>query len=259
MSYITLTKDTINSEHICCGFSDKKSAHGYECKKEWLKREFDNGYVFRRLDERAKVFTEYGPAESAWVPINAPNYLLINCLWVSGQYKGKGHAKALLQSIIEQAKSNNNEGLVTVVGTKKFHFMSDTKWFLKQGFETIEKLSYGFSLLSMKLTPEALVTSSVPAFKQCVQSGECEHKDGLVVYYSHRCPFTEYHVHESLKETARKRNISLKIIPLESMEQAQNAPSPATIFSLFYNGHFLTTDISACMDSRFDKSIASLK
>lgn len=25
--------------------------------------EFENGYVFRRLDERAKVFIEYGPAE----------------------------------------------------------------------------------------------------------------------------------------------------------------------------------------------------
>lgn len=31
--------------------------------KEWLKKEFDNGYVFRRIDERAKVFIEYGPAE----------------------------------------------------------------------------------------------------------------------------------------------------------------------------------------------------
>lgn len=58
-------------------------------KKEWLKNEFDNGYIFRRLDERAKVFIEYVPAEKAWVPVNAPNYLMINCLWVSGQFKEK--------------------------------------------------------------------------------------------------------------------------------------------------------------------------
>ncbi|PKM52944.1 MAG: GNAT family N-acetyltransferase, partial [Firmicutes bacterium HGW-Firmicutes-5] len=37
------------------------------------------------------------------------------------------------------------------------------------------------------------------------------------------------------------------------MEQAQSSPSPGTIFSLFYNGKFMTTDISICMDSRFDK------
>lgn len=44
-------------------FSDKKCKDSYELKKEWLKKEFDNGYVFRRIDERAKVFIEYGPAE----------------------------------------------------------------------------------------------------------------------------------------------------------------------------------------------------
>jgi len=39
------------------------------------------------------------------------------------------------------------------------------------------------------------------------------------------------------------------------MEQAQIAPTPATIFSLFYNGKFVTTDLSTCMDSRFDKVV----
>ncbi len=37
------------------------------------------------------------------------------------------------------------------------------------------------------------------------------------------------------------------------MEQAQNSPSPATIFSAFYNGKFLTTDISLCTESKFKK------
>jgi len=39
------------------------------------------------------------------------------------------------------------------------------------------------------------------------------------------------------------------------LEQAQSAPTPATIFSLFYNAEFITTDLSVCMDSRFDKII----
>ena len=59
-NYITLTKENIANEHICCAFSDKKCKDSYELKKEWLKKEFDNGYVFRRIDERAKVFIEYG-------------------------------------------------------------------------------------------------------------------------------------------------------------------------------------------------------
>ncbi|WP_211208649.1 YoaP domain-containing protein [Leptonema illini] len=37
--------------------------------------------------------------------------------------------------------------------------------------------------------------------------------------------------------------------------QAQAAPTPATIFSLFHDGRFVTTDLSVCMDSRFDRIV----
>lgn len=246
---IELTKDNISEEHICCAISDKKCKESYELKKDWLKKEFDNGYIFRRIDARAKVFIEYGPSENGWIPIDAPNYLLINCFWVSGKYKGNGYGKTLLQKAIDDAKYQRKDGLVTVVGTKKFHFMSDTKWLLRQGFEICESLSSGFSLLVRKINSKA----ENPRFKEFVKSGECPDKNGIVVYYSNRCPFSEYHVITSLTETAQKRKIPLKIIKLNSMEQAQSAPTPATIFSLFYNGKFITTDIGICMDSRYDK------
>ncbi len=249
MAYITLTKDNIRSEHICCAFSDKKCADSYQQKKNWLAKEFENGFVFKRLDERAKVFIEYGPAEEAWIPVTAPNYSMIHCFWVSGKYKGTGHGKALLQEAIDAAQAQNKAGLVTVVGTKKFHFMSDTKWLLKQGFEECDNTKSGFSLLTLDFAAD----QERPRFNDSVRSGACPDKDGLVVYYSNRCPYAEYHVTESLVETARKRNLPLKIIKFESKTQAQQSPSPATIFSLFLNGEFVTTDISVCMDSRFDK------
>ncbi len=214
-----------------------------------MTREFSSGYVFRRIDQRAKVFIEYGPAENAWIPISAPNYLNINCFWVSGKYKNNGYGKELLKTAINDAEKQGKDGLVTVVGTKKFHFMSDTKWFLKQGFEEIEKISSGFSLLVKKINQKA----KIPSFNESVKSGECPEKKGIVVYYSNRCPFAEFHAKNSLIDTANNRNLSLKIIKLESMKQAQSAPSPATIFSLFYNGKFITTDISVCMNSRYDK------
>ncbi len=251
IEFITLTKENIDKEHICCAISDKKCVESYEAKKEWLKQEFDNGYIFRRLNERAKVFIEYVPAEKAWAPVDAPNYLMINCFWVSGQYKGKGYAKALLQTAIDDAKSQEKDGLVTIAGTKKFHFMSDTKWLLRQGFEVVEELHYGFSLLVKKLNPKA----KNPCFNKSVKNGETPEKNGLVAYYTNRCPFAEYTVNVELTKTAEKRKIPLKMIKLETMKQAQSAPTPATIFSLFYNGKFITTDISSCLDSRFDKII----
>ena len=249
IKFIRLTKENIEKEHICCAFSDKKCAESYEAKKTWLKREFDNGYVFRRLDERAKVFIEYVPAEKAWIPVEAPDYLMINCFWVSGQYKGKGYAKALLQTAIDDAKVQGKNGLVTVVGTTKFHYMSDIKWLLKQGFETVEKLPYGFSLLVLKHNPQA----ANPKFRETALGGECPDKNGLVVYYSNRCPFAEYYVKTELTKTAEKRKLPLKLVKFESLEQAQSSPTPATIFSLFYNGKFVTTDLSSCIENRFDK------
>lgn len=249
--FITLNKENIGGEHICCAFSDKKCAHGYALKKEWLSREFGNGYVFRRLDERAKVFMEYGPAEKAWSPVEASGYFFINCFWVSGQYKGRGYAKELLQSAVDDAVSQGKNGLVTVAGKKKFHFMSDGKWLIGRGFTLCGETPDGFELLVYKINKDA----PDPAFRDSVLSSGCQEKEGLVAYYSNRCPYTELHVTESLREAAGKRGIPLKVIKLETVEQAQAAPTPATVFSLFYKGCFVTTDVSACMDSRLDKAL----
>lgn len=250
---ITLNKSNIDSEHICCAFSDAKCSEGYQLKKDWLKQEFENGYVFRRLDARAKVFMEYGPAEKGWVPIHAPGYLLINCFWVSGQYKGRGYGKELLRLALEDAVSQKKKGLVTVVGTKKFHFMSDTKWLLKQGFETVETTPSGFSLLMKKIDLDA----ENPRYNELVKPDSIDQVKGLVAYYSNRCPYTEFYVNTSLRETATIKNLPLIIIKFENMKQAQESPAPATIFSLFYDGKFITTDVSVCLANRFDKILGN--
>lgn len=191
-----------------------------------------------------------------WLPITATNYLNINCFWVSGKYKKQGNAKKLLQFAVDDAIAQGKDGLVTVMGAKKLHFMSDPKWFLKQGFEEVEKLSSGFSLFVKKIKS----TTNNPFFNESVKEGTCTNKEDIVVYYTNRCPFSEFHATTSLIETTKNRGLTLKVIKLETKEQAQTAPSPATVFSMFYNGKFLTTDISSCMDSRFDKVLSkSLK
>lgn len=253
MEYLSITKSNIASEHICCAFSDKKCKESYQAKKDWLASQFEHGYVFKRLDERAKVFIEYVPAEKAWLPITAPNYLALGCFWVSGKYKGNGHGKALLADALSCAKQLGSHGLVTVVGKKKNHFMSDTKWLIKQGFEICDHAPNGFVLLYLPICNEA----KLPKFLPHVHSAKVS-VEGCVVYYSNRCPFSEFHVSQSLVETCKARNIPLTVNKLETQEQAQSCPSPATIFSLYYNGEFVTTDISVCMDSRFDKIIGKL-
>ena len=161
----------------------------------------------------------------------------------------KDNYKKILLLILDESKKQQKNGLVTVVGTKKNHFMSDTKWLLQHGFKEIEKLPNGFSLLVMSFHEN----SAVPYFNDCVKSGECPDKLGIVAYYSNRCPYTDYYVNGVLRVLAQEINIPLKVIKLETREQAQNSPTPATIFSLFYNGKFVTTDLSICTESKFTK------
>ena len=149
MKIIQINKENINTEHICCGFSDKKCSDGYQAKKDWLKDKFDSGYVFKRFDVRGKVFIEYCPAENAWMPLDAPGYMNINCFWVSGQFKGKGYAKQLFQECLNDSKNKN--GITVLVGKTKKPFLNDKKFFQLQGFELADFAPPYFELWYKKL------------------------------------------------------------------------------------------------------------
>ena len=232
-----LTEANIADEHICCAISDKKCKDGYEAKKAWLKNQFKDGYVFKKLDVRGKVFIEYVPAEKGWLPIDAPNYMLINCFWVSGKFKGNGHGKELFNECAKDAKNMN--GIVAVVGEKKQPFMSDKKFFQKQGFELCDKAEPYFELWYKPFKENV----PIPKFKEVAKKAECNVKKGLSVYYTNACPFTEYYVNTELKKVAKDKGIKIKIIKLETKEKAQNHFVPHTIYSVFYNGKFITQHI----------------
>ncbi len=51
MRYIRITKENIDSEHICCAMSGKQSV----AKKAWLKERFAEGLVFYRSEERGSA------------------------------------------------------------------------------------------------------------------------------------------------------------------------------------------------------------
>lgn len=242
-----LTAENIAEEHICCAISDKKTRDGYNAKKDWLKCQFKDGYVFKKLDVRGKVFIEYVPVEKGWVPIDAPGYMLINCFWVSGKYKGNGHGKALYQECLNDAKNMN--GLVVVTGSKKQPFMSEKKFFKKQGFELCDTAAPYFELWYKPLKKDA----PVPKFKDIARKGECDRKEGLAVYYTNACPFTEYYTHVELKRVAEQKGIPIAIIHLKTREEAQNHFVPHTIYSVFYQGKFITQHI--LNEKHFDRFI----
>ena len=62
-TFMNLTLDNLDTEHICCAISDKKHQVGVSVKKQWLKKRIEEGHVIRKLDQKGKVFIEYAPIE----------------------------------------------------------------------------------------------------------------------------------------------------------------------------------------------------
>lgn len=244
---IELNNNNIDTEHICCAISDKKCQEGYQLKKKWLKNEFNNGFKFKRLNERAKVFIEYQESENAWMPIKIENYLIINCFWVSGKYKGQSYGVKLLDEVFSDAKANDKHGVIALAGIKKMHFMSDGTYLKAHGFEVADTMFNQVNLLVKNTNKNAVM----PKF---IENKKDEEKNNTIkLYYSNRCPFTEFHVNTNLVNTCKIKNIDLEIIKIEDHKQAQELLIPSTIFSLFYNNEFITTDVSVCITSRFEK------
>ena len=91
--YINITEENLAAEHLCCAISDKKHQAGVNVKRQWLAERIKERHVFRKLNEKGKVFIEYAPLETAWVPIVGDNYIHIYCLWVSGSLRERDMAR----------------------------------------------------------------------------------------------------------------------------------------------------------------------
>ena len=239
MGIIKLDKNNINDEHICCAFSDKKCADSYQKKKDWLKSQLKNDYNFQKLDVRGKVFIEYVPIEKSWLPLSGSNFMVINCFWVSGQFKGQGNGKKLLAQCLKDAK--DMDGIVAISSDKKRPFMSDPNFLKHNGFEIIDEAPPFFKLWGLKTNKNA----SFPKILDSAKSGSCPNKKDIVAYYSNTCPFTDFYTNQLLRQYAKENNIPIEINHLTSQEQARKMLIPWVINSVFYNGELVTLEMKA--------------
>jgi len=245
MRIVTLDETNIETEHICCGISDKKIAEGIRLKKNLIRQRIPDGFKFRKLDIKGKVFIEYVPAEQAWSPIVAPGYLFIHCFWVSGRYKGHGYGTKLLSMCFEDAKNTN--GIVALTTKKVMPFTTDKGFFTKNGFLVCDTAPPYFELLVKKFRD-----SPQPQFRDSAKRGTVANKRGLTFVYSDLCPFTDSWV-DRMIEFGHHMGIQSRKIKLKTRKEAQNAPSAFPVLSIFLNGRFLSHKIMA--QSEFVKRV----
>lgn len=240
MELIRVTHENLETEHICCAIAGNKDCQVLS-KKTWLKQRLDEGLVFLKGNVRGKCFIEYIPAEYAWAPVEADGYMYINCLWVSGQFKGRGYSNLLLDECIRDSREKGKKGLVILSSKKKMGYLSDPKFMRYKGFETVDTASPYFELMYLPFDKSAEKPRFKDSVKGSVQSGM---PTGFTVYYTSQCPFTAKYV-PMLEEIAKKRNVPFQAIHILTREQSQNVPVPFTTFSLFYNGEFITHEIQS--------------
>ena len=246
MEYIQVTKENLEKEHICCAIANNNDVQ-VASKKAWLADRFDEGLVFLKSAERGKCFIEYIPAENAWVPIDAPNFMYIDCLWVSGSFKGHGYSTDLLNACIKDSKEKEKDGLCILSAAKKMPFLSDPKFLKYKGFEVADEADNGIELWYFPLKKSA----EKPSFKECAKHPHTDEK-GYVLYYTNQCPYNAKYV-PVLEETAKANGIKFKAIKLDSKEAAQNAPTPVTNYAFFSDGKYVTNE--QMNDKRFLKRV----
>ena len=233
--FVNLAAENLVDEHLCCIIRSKKIHPGVEAKQKWLSERLKEGHVFRKLNAKATVFIEYAPLETAWVPITGDNYYYIYCLWVLGDYKGKGYGKSLLEYCLADAKEKGKSGVCMIGAKKQKSWLSDQSFAKKYGFEVVDTTDNDYELLALSFD------GTMPKFAQNAKKLEIENKE-LTIYYDVQCPFTYKYI-EIIKQYCEVHDVAVSFIQVDTLQKAKELPCIFNNWSVFYKGKFETVNL----------------
>lgn len=233
--YFNLTLENLDKEHLCCAIADKKHQGGVDTKKAWLGDRIPEGHVFRKLNEKGKVFIEYSPLEKAWVPVTGDNYIYIYCLWVSGRFKKNGHGRTLLEYCINDAKSQCKSGVCVISSKKKKPFLSDRKFFEKHGFKVVDTVGDDYYLMALSFD------KTEPRFNDTAKTLSIE-DETLTILYGRQCPYIPNCISQ-IEDYCKANDISLNLKVIDTLEKAKSVPCVFNNWAVFYKGKFETVHL----------------
>lgn len=233
--FINLTTENAADEHICCIIRSKKTHPGIEAKRQWLTERLAEGHVFRKLNEKATVFIEYAPLETAWVPVVGGNYYYIYCLWADGPYKGKGYGKQLMEYCIADAREKGKSGICMLGAVKQKAWLTDQAFAKKFGFQVVDTTDYGYELLALSFD------GTMPEFAPSVKVPEIKSRD-LTIYYDMQCPFIYQNI-EKLRNFCEMNEVPASFLQVDTLQKAKELPCVFNNYGVFYKGEFQTVNL----------------
>ena len=233
--FINLTTENLVDEHLCCIIRSKKPHQGVEAKRQWLSDRLGEGHVFRKLNAKGTVFIEYAPLETAWVPVIGDNYYYLYCLWILGNYRGKGYGKSLMEYCLADAKAKGKSGICMLGAKKQKSWLSDQSFVKKFGFEVVDTTDNGYELLALSFD------GTTPRFALNAKKQEIENKE-LTIYYDMQCPYI-YHNIVMIKQYCNLNNVPVSFIQVDTLQKAKELPCVFNNWAVFYKGNFETVNL----------------
>lgn len=233
--FINLTTENLANEHLCCIIRSKKPHPGVEAKRQWLSDRLKEGHVFRKLNEKATVFIEYAPLETAWVPIIGDNYYYLYCLWITGSYKGQGYGRALMEYCLSDAKEKGKSGVCMLGAKKQKSWLSDQSFAKKFGFEVVDITDNGYELLALSFD------GTTPKFAPSITKQELENQE-LTIYYDMQCPYV-YQSIEKIRQYCETNDVPASFIHIDTLQRAKELPCVFNNWGVFYKGKFETVNV----------------
>lgn len=234
---IELTPDNI-SEYGVCGYKDAKKHKELFNKINWYGNYYEKGLRIKviMVDGFYQGMIEYMPGEFAYRPVEAAEYLFIQCVFTGFKkdYKKKGFGSLLINECVSDAKKLKMKGVASVV--RKSSFMAASDIFLKNGFRIGETVKPDFAIVYKQFDDSI----NPPVFKKQVNQNILKYKNGLFILRSVQCPYTEKNVNAIVETAKKKYDIDASIINLEFHDDVQNSPCPFGTFGIIYDGEIIS-------------------
>lgn len=219
------------------GFFCRKSkmkTEGNRRKLAWAADRFEYGLGIDIVYDngRSVGFVEYTPGKHAWRAVHAPDYMLIQCIWVVGRAKGKGYGTALLERVEAKAQAHGYSGVAAVTSSRVW--VAGNDHFLSHGYEIVDEAPPSFQLMvkSFNGAPEARFPTNWTERAEAFGSG-------LTVVTTDQCPYLD-DAEQLMVTAAGKLQIPVTITKLETAtEVQQRSPSAFGIFGIVLDGELL--------------------
>jgi GNAT superfamily N-acetyltransferase len=217
-----------------CGLQAGRGSEGHRRKSRWLKERYAEGLRFKVLRSRDCGdigMIEYALGDHAWRPVDAKGYLVIHCLMVNSEHKGKGLGSLLLDSCLRDAKKSRCRGVAVVTSSDSFMAKSDL--FIKAGFVSVDRIP-PYELLVKKLEKAApdprFIVDTERLFKR--------YKKGLTILAADQCPYGSISV-ERIAEASRALGLKPKVVRVRTAKASRELPTPYGVFSILYDGKLI--------------------